>query len=360
MIDKIRVKVVDCHVVYWEGDIPRFLTIKRASNERYPLIWQCVTGGIKNNEKAFEAAIRELKEETGLNAEKIWTVDRVNNYYDPKLKLSRLEKLKPYKNFKFERIDISDRESITQSMNTFRPEKVVNLAAQAGVRYSIKNPYAYMYSNLVGFINIIELCRHNKVEGLIYASSSSVYGGNEKIPFSIEDRVDKPVALYGATKRANELIAYSYSHLYGINTTGLRYFTVYGPWGRPDMAMFIFTKKILAGEKIAVFNNGDMRRDFTYIDDIISGTRAAVNKNYKCEIFNLGNHKSEQLMYMISLIEKELNKKAIIDFQPMQKGDVKESFADIKYSKKMLSFVPNTPISKGIPLFINWYKNNLL
>ena len=287
-------------------------------------------------------------------------IDNINDYYDPHLKNARLDILNNYDNFTFKKVDIADRETLTEIFTQFKPIKVINLAAQAGVRYSIKNPYAYTDSNLVGFINIIELCRQQKVEGLIYASSSSVYGENKKIPFSIEDRVDKPISLYGATKRSNELIAYSYSHLYGLNTTGLRYFTVYGPWGRPDMAMFIFTKKILAGEKIAVFNNGDMRRDFTYIDDIISGTRAAVNKNYKCEIFNLGNHKSEQLMYMISLIEKELNKKAIIDFQPMQKGDVKESFADIKYSKKMLSFVPNTPISKGIPLFINWYKNNLL
>ena len=287
-------------------------------------------------------------------------IDNINDYYDPHLKNARLDILNNYDNFTFKKVDIADRETLTEIFTQFKPIKVINLAAQAGVRYSIKNPYAYTDSNLVGFINIIELCRQQKVEGLIYASSSSVYGENKKIPFSIEDRVDKPISLYGATKRSNELIAYSYSHLYGLNTTGLRYFTVYGPWGRPDMAMFIFTKKILAGEKIAVFNNGDMRRDFTYIDDIISGTRAAVNKNYKCEIFNLGNHKSEQLMYMISLIEKELNKKAIIDFQPMQKGDVKESFADIKYSKKMLSFLPNTPINKGIPLFINWYKNNLL
>ena len=284
-------------------------------------------------------------------------IDNINDYYDPNLKLARLEQLKPYKNFNFEKVDISNRETITQSFQSFKPNKVVNLAAQAGVRYSIENPYAYMDANLVGFLNIIELCRHNDVEGLIYASSSSVYGGNTKIPFSVEDRVDKPIALYGATKRANELIAHSYSHLYGLRTTGLRYFTVYGPWGRPDMAMFIFTKKILAGESILVFNNGKMKRDFTYIDDIIAGTRAAIEKNYKCEVFNLGNHKSEQLMDMIIMIEKELGKKAIIDFQPMQPGDVSVSFADIDKSVKMLEYIPNTNVDVGICKFINWYKD---
>jgi len=283
-------------------------------------------------------------------------IDNINDYYDPNLKLARLEQLKPYKNFNFEKVDISNRETITQSFQTFKPNKVVNLAAQAGVRYSIENPYAYMDSNLVGFLNILELSRKNEVEGFIYASSSSVYGANEKIPFSVEDRVDKPIALYGATKRANELIAYSYSHLYGLHATGLRYFTVYGPWGRPDMAMFIFTKKILNGESIPVFNNGNMKRDFTYIDDIISGTRSAIDNNHKCEVFNLGNHRSEHLMDMIALIEKELGKKAIIDFQPMQPGDVKESFADISNSVKKLGFNPKIALSKGISLFLSWYK----
>jgi len=282
-------------------------------------------------------------------------IDNLNDNYDPNLKLARLEQLKPYKNFKFEKIDIANRESITQSFQSFKPNKVVNLAAQAGVRYSIENPYAYMNSNLVGFINIIELCRHNNVEGFIYASSSSVYGGNSKIPFSVNDRADNPISLYAATKKSNELIANSYSHLYGLHTTGLRYFTVYGPWGRPDMAMFIFTRKILAGEPIPVFNNGNMKRDFTYIDDIISGTRSAIDKNYKCKIFNLGNHKSEHLMDMIALLEKELGKKANIDFQPMQPGDVQESFADIKLSEKKLSFKTTTSINKGIPKFIYWF-----
>ena len=193
-------------------------------------------------------------------------LDNVNDYYDINLKNARIEQLSLFDNFKFDKIDISDRDSLSKAFNSFNPRKVVNLAAQAGVRYSIENPYAYMNSNLVGFLNIIELCRHNNVEGLIYASSSSVYGGNTKIPFSVEDRVDNPISLYAASKNSNELIANSYSHLYDLNTTGVRYFTVYGPWGRPDMAMFIFTKKMLAEEPIPVFNNGNMKRDFTYIN----------------------------------------------------------------------------------------------
>ena len=283
-------------------------------------------------------------------------IDNLNDYYDPKLKLARLNQLKPYKNFTFQKVNISDRKSLSESFQSFNPNKVVNLAAQAGVRYSIENPHAYMESNLVGFLNIIELCRHNDVEGLIYASSSSVYGGNTKIPFSEEDRVDKPIALYGATKRANELIAYSYSHLYGLNTTGLRYFTVYGPWGRPDMAMFIFTTNILEGKPIPVFNNGNMKRDFTYINDIITGTRAAIDKNYRCEVFNLGNHRSEQLMDVVQIIEKNLGKTAKIKFFPMPRGDVKESFANINKSVEKLGFKPTTNVELGISKFIHWYK----
>jgi len=288
---------------------------------------------------------------------KVLGIDNLNDYYDPELKNKRLNQLKQYQNFKFENIDIVDMVSLSQSFQSFNPNKVVNLAAQAGVRYSIENPFVYMNSNLLGFLNIIELCRHNGVDGLIYASSSSVYGSNEESPFNVKDRVDKPISLYGVTKRANELIAYSYSHLYGLNTTGLRYFTVYGPWGRPDMAMYIFTKKILERKPIPVFNNGNMKRDFTYIDDIVLGTKAAINNNFKCEIFNLGNNRSERLMDMIGLIEKELNKKAIIDFQPMQPGDVPESFADISHSEHLLGFNPKTNINKGIRKFIKWYKN---
>jgi len=284
-------------------------------------------------------------------------IDNLNDYYDTSLKLARLNQLTPYNNFSFKKVDIVDRERLAKVFTDFNPHKVVHLAAQAGVRYSIENPYAYMDSNLVGFLNILELSRKNEVEGFIYASSSSVYGANEKIPFSVEDRVDKPIALYGATKRANELIAYSYSHLYGLHTTGLRYFTVYGPWGRPDMAIFIFTKKILNGEPIPVFNNGNMKRDFTYIDDIITGSRLAIDKNYKCEVFNLGNHKGEQLMDVVHFIEEKLGKKAEIEFFPMQPGDVKESFADIKISEEKLGYHPNTDINTGISNFINWYKS---
>ena len=214
-----------------------------------------------------------------------------------------------------------------------------------------------MNSNLVGFLNIIELCRQNEVEGFIYASSSSVYGGNTKMPFSIDDRVNKPLAFYGATKRSNELIAISYSNLYNLNTTGLRYFTVYGPWGRPDMAMDLFANKIINEVPINVFNDGKMKRDFTYIDDIVLGTRKAIDKNYKCELFNLGNNRSEKLMDMIKIIEFELNKKPIINFQPLQPGDAKESCADIDYTKKLLSWEPSINIEEGIPKFIKWYKN---
>jgi UDP-glucuronate 4-epimerase len=283
-------------------------------------------------------------------------IDNINDYYDPSLKYARLEQLTPYKNFTFQKIDIADRESLTKAFTDFKPNKVVNLAAQAGVRYSIENPYAYMDANLVGFLNIIELCRHNDVEGLIYASSSSVYGGNKKTPSSMEDRVDNPISLYAATKKSNELMAHAYSHLYGIRTTGLRYFTVYGPWGRPDMAYYLFTEKIANGEPVPIYNHGDMKRDFTYIDDVITGTRSAIDKNYKCEVFNLGNHKSEQLMNVVHFIEEKLGKKAEIEFLPMQKGDVLESFADIKKSEEMLSYKPITNVNKGIIRFIDWYK----
>jgi len=286
-------------------------------------------------------------------------VDNLNDYYDPKLKNARLDIIKKYPKFKFEKVDIAHRNELTQVFKEFAPTKVVNLAAQAGVRYSLSNPYAYIDSNIVGFLNLIELCRNSDVGGLIYASSSSVYGGNTKIPFSVDDRVDNPISLYAATKKTNELIANTYSHLYGLHTTGLRFFTVYGPWGRPDMAMFLFTDKILRDEPIQVFNHGNMKRDFTYIDDIIAGTRSAINKNYKCEVFNLGNHRSEQLMDVVSLIEQNLGKKAEIEFLPMQPGDVPESFADIKKSEEMLGYKPTTNVDVGIRKFVDWYKEIL-
>ena len=283
-------------------------------------------------------------------------IDNINNYYNKNLKLERLEILKKYKNFNFKKIDISNRENVAKIFKNFKPYKVINLAAQAGVRFSIENPYAYIDSNIIGFINLIEISKQNDVNGFIYASSSSVYGGNKKLPFSESDMTNDPISLYGATKKSNELIANSYSSLYGLNTTGLRYFTVYGPWGRPDMAYFSFTKKILAEEPIEVYNNGKMKRDFTFIDDIILGTKSALEKNYKCEIFNLGNNKNEELMDLIKVLENELSKEAIVKFLPMQSGDVIETYANIEKSIEKLNFNPKTSIQDGIPKFIDWFK----
>ena len=284
-------------------------------------------------------------------------LDNLNNYYDVSLKNDRLNQIINNKNFIFEEVDISKRQDLESLFSKFDINKVVNLAAQPGVRYSIDNPYAYMNSNLVGFLNIIECCRHNDVEGFIYASSSSVYGNTKKVPFSVEDRTDNPISFYAATKNANELIAKAYSHLYNLHTTGLRFFTVYGPWGRPDMAYYKFTQNIINNKPITVFNNGKMNRDFTYIDDIVFGLRSAIDKNYKCEIFNLGNSKSENLIELINLIEQELGLKANIKFQSIQPGDVKDTFAEISKSNKMLSYIPSTNIDKGIKEFVNWYKS---
>ena len=214
-------------------------------------------------------------------------IDNLNDYYDPNLKKARLTQLKKYKNFEFKKADICDLSSMDTIFDNFKPEKVVNLAAQAGVRYSLENPQAYIQTNVMGFMNVLELCKKYKVRGLIYASSSSVYGGNKKLPFSENDSVDKPISIYAASKKSNELMAHSYSHLYGLKTTGLRFFTVYGPWGRPDMALYIFSEKIAKGEAIQVYNHGNMMRDFTYVEDIIQGTRASIEKNYHCEVFNL-------------------------------------------------------------------------
>ncbi|MBT6516888.1 MAG: NAD-dependent epimerase/dehydratase family protein [Candidatus Marinimicrobia bacterium] len=285
----------------------------------------------------------------------VYGVDNINSYYDPALKQARLDQLQSDPNFSFNKLDISNSDDLNKAFENFKPQKVVNLAAQAGVRYSLENPQAYIESNVVGFMNILECCRHHDVEGLIYASSSSVYGGNEKIPFSVDDRVDRPISIYAATKKSNELMAHTYRHLFGLNTTGLRFFTVYGPWGRPDMAMYIFADKISKGEPISVFNHGKMERDFTYIDDIISGTRSAIDKNYSCEVFNLGNNNSEDLMEMVGLIESEIGKKAEIKFEGMQPGDVKRTFADIEHSKQKLNYTPTTKIVEGIPKFIEWY-----
>ena len=286
----------------------------------------------------------------------VYGVDNINSYYDPTLKQARLDQLQSHTNFSFKKLDISISAELNKVFEDFKPQKVVNLAAQAGVRYSLENPQAYIESNVVGFMNVLECCRYHDVEGLIYASSSSVYGGNEKIPFSVDDRVDRPISIYAATKISNELMAHSYSHLFDLHTTGLRYFTVYGPWGRPDMAYYIFADKIFKGEPISVFNHGEMERDFTYIDDIITGTRAAIEKNYPCEVFNLGNNNSEDLMEMVGLIESEIGKKAEIQFEGMQPGDVKRTFADIEHSKQKLNYIPTTKIVEGIPKFIDWFK----
>jgi len=284
-------------------------------------------------------------------------IDNMNDYYDPALKEARLKELYLYDNFKFVKADISDYPSVETAFKDFEPEKVVNLAAQAGVRYSLENPQAYIQSNVVGFMNILECCRHHQVKGLIYASSSSVYGGNEKIPFSIDDSVDRPISIYAASKISNELMAYTYSHLYGLHTTGLRFFTVYGPWGRPDMAMYIFIEKISNDLPIPVFNYGKMQRDFTYIDDIIDGVKASIDKNFFCEIFNLGNNCCENLMDMITLIEQSLGKKAEMNLMDIQPGDVKKTFADIEYSRDKLGYEPTTSITEGIPAFIRWYRD---
>ena len=282
-------------------------------------------------------------------------IDNMNDYYDINLKRGRLDKLLKYKNFTFSLIDISNLEAVKKEFNKFCPVKVVNLAAQAGVRYSLENPHEYVLSNIVGFTNIIEACRHYEVSGLIYASSSSVYGWNTKIPFSVFDRVDKPISIYAASKKSNELMAHSYSHLFGLNTTGLRFFTVYGPWGRPDMAMYIFAKKIMNNDPIKVFNQGQMKRDFTYIDDIIDGIISSIKNNYDCEIFNLGNNKSVNLMDVVSFIEKKIGKKAIVEFEPIQPGDVEKTFADIDKAKRKLGYSPNTNVKEGIGNFIDWY-----
>ena len=283
-------------------------------------------------------------------------VDNMNDYYDVSLKEARLNLLYEYENFLFKKLDIGNLNDVKLVFEKFDPQIVVNLAAQAGVRYSLKNPHIYIQTNIVGFTNIIEACRLNKTSSLIYASSSSVYGGNKKIPFSIDDRVDKPISIYAASKKANELIAHTYSHLYGLRTTGLRFFTVYGPWGRPDMAMYIFTDKIKNNQEIPVFNYGNMKRDFTFIDDIVKGVRSSMENNYLCEVFNLGNNRCEDIYTMINIIEEELGKKAKINLMDMQLGDVEKTFANIDYTKDKLNFEPNTSIQKGIPKFIDWYK----
>jgi UDP-glucuronate 4-epimerase len=285
----------------------------------------------------------------------VFGIDNMNSYYEKSLKLKRLEVLQKSKNFFFTKNDISDFSNLEALFKKFKPAIVVNLAAQAGVRYSLINPQEYINSNVNGFLNILECCRTYGVQGLVYASSSSVYGGNTKTPFSEDDNVDNPVSVYAATKRSNEMLAKTYNHLYGLKSTGLRFFTVYGPWGRPDMSYYIFTKKILNNEQIKVFNYGNMKRDFTYIDDIVFGIRKSISNNYNYEIINLGNNQPENLLDMISIIEKLVGKKARKKLEPMQLGDVVKTYANINKAKELLSFNPKVRLREGLNNFINWY-----
>jgi UDP-glucuronate 4-epimerase len=294
--------------------------------------------------------------------ERVVGVDNVNDYYEVSLKEARLGELDGERNFSFVKADISDREAMF-ALAAKHPDisGVVHLAAQAGVRYSQTNPYVYIQSNVMGQVVMLEMARQLKsLKHFVYASSSSVYGGNTEMPFSVDQPVNQPISLYAATKRADELISHTYSHLYGIPQTGLRFFTVYGPWGRPDMAPMLFTKAILAGEPIRVFNNGEMARDFTYIDDIVDGVVRALDRpatgTPPHAIYNLGNHRSEKLMDFIGEIEKATGRKAEMKFEPMQPGDVPATYADIEATRRDLGYEPATPISVGIPKFVEWYR----
>ena len=288
---------------------------------------------------------------------KVYGLDNLNNYYDVNLKKSRLKILKKNKDFEFLKTDIQNK-NLHNKFKRIKLDIIINLAAQAGVRHSLKDPFSYIDSNILGQINLLEFAKKIKIKKFIYASSSSVYGGNEKMPFSVKHRVDKPISLYAASKKSTELLAECYSHLFKIKCIGLRFFTVYGPWGRPDMATFIFTKKILENKKINIFNYGNMKRDFTYIDDIVKGINGAVNLkgDYKHKIYNLGNNKPEDLKRFISIIEKNLKVKAKRNLLPIQPGDVAKTSANIDESKRELNFNPKTSIDEGIPKFIEWYK----
>ncbi|MBS1145673.1 MAG: NAD-dependent epimerase/dehydratase:Short-chain dehydrogenase/reductase SDR:3-beta hydroxysteroid [Proteobacteria bacterium] len=302
-------------------------------------------------------------------------LDNLNDYYEVSLKENRLKRLTALPGFRFVKLDVADRAGMDKLFAEEKFDKVIHLAAQAGVRYSLQNPHAYIESNLVGFTNILEGCRHNKVQHLVYASSSSVYGGNTKMPFSEHDSVDHPVSLYAATKKANELMAHTYSHLYGLPTTGLRFFTVYGPWGRPDMALFLFTKAILEGRPIDVFNYGNMQRDFTYVDDIVEGVirvldkNAAANPDYDAiaadpatsnapyRVFNIGNNNPVQLLDFIGAIEKALGMTAEKRLLPLQDGDVPATYANTDLLNDWVGFVPGTPVQEGVNRFIAWYRD---
>ena len=296
--------------------------------------------------------------------ERVVGIDNFNDYYDVGLKQARAQALEGRSGFTMVRADIAARQALGEALADLGPvPRVVHLAAQAGVRYSLVNPFAYVETNLIGHLVMLELCRHTEgFEHLVYASSSSVYGGGERLPYTVDDRVDSPVSLYAATKRGDELMSHAYSHLYGLPATGLRYFTVYGPWGRPDMALYIFTKAILAGEPIEVFNHGDMRRDFTYIDDVVEGTMRVLDRppagdGVPHRIYNIGNHRSEPLLRIIDVLEAALGAKAERIMAPMQPGDVKETFADIAALQRDIGFAPRTSIDQGIPRFVDWYRD---
>ncbi|TPN85521.1 NAD-dependent epimerase [Mesorhizobium sp. CU2] len=302
-------------------------------------------------------------------------LDSMNEYYDVTLKQARLERLKAFANFRFEHVDLADRDRISALFQSARPETVVNLAAQAGVRYSLTNPHAYAESNLSGFLNILEGCRHAAVGHLVYASSSSIYGGSTRMPFSVHDPADHPFSLYAASKKANELMAHTYSHLFALPTTGLRFFTVYGPWGRPDMALFIFAKAILAGEPIDVFNNGNMQRDFTFIDDIVEGIvrvmrqPATPNREWNSaapdpatssapfRVHNIGGSSPVELNRLIDVLEHALGRKANRNLMPIQPGDVPATFADVSSLEEATGFRPRVPIEVGVPRFVEWYRD---
>ena len=301
-------------------------------------------------------------------------LDNLNDYYDVRLKEARLAQLPPHKGFRFIKLDLANRPGMRDLFADEPIQRVVHLAAQAGVRYSLVNPHAYTESNIEGFMNILEGCRHSRVAHLVYASSSSVYGGNTHMPFSIHDNVDHPVSLYAATKKANELMAHCYAHLYRIPCTGLRFFTVYGPWGRPDMALFIFTKAILEGTPIEVFNHGNMRRDFTYVDDIVEGIIRVLDRpptpnpswsgdqpdpgtsSAPARVYNIGNHQPVELLHFIEVLEKALGRKAEKKLMPLQPGDVPATYADIDDLTRDVGFTPATPIEEGIPRFVKWYR----
>ncbi len=301
--------------------------------------------------------------------------DNLNDYYDVNLKRARLARLQAHPGFTEVCASLEDRAALTETFMKHRPQRVVNLAAQAGVRYSLQNPHAYVDSNLVGFVNVLEACRHHGVEHLIYASTSSVYGANTRMPFSVHDNVDHPLSLYAATKKANELMAHTYSHLYGLPTTGLRFFTVYGPWGRPDMALFLFTRAILAGEPIDVFNYGHHRRDFTYVDDIVEGVIrvldqvAAPNPGWSSDapdpatslapyrLYNIGSHRPVELMRYIEVLEECLGRTAIKNLLPMQLGDVPDTYADVDALIQDVGYQPATPIEEGVARFVAWYRD---